>query len=62
MMEKKSKEEIMREMDAAADEAAVELTGLDQTAVKLVASWMKRWYMKAGYKRLGRILTRYAKD
>jgi hypothetical protein len=28
--------------------------------VKLVANWMKRWYAKAGYKRLSRILIELA--
>ena len=55
-MEPKDKDEIMREMDTAAADAQNELVDLDQDAVELVADWWKRWYLKAGHKRLGRVL------
>ena len=49
------------EMDLAAQAAAEELgDGQDYTVADL-ASWWKKWYLRAGHKRLGRILLKYAK-
>ena len=51
-------------MDAAAGEARKELDPKSINAssdpVKLVANWMKKWYARAGYKRLSRILLELA--
>jgi len=46
--------DIMDEMDAAAEQAAKEFQ-VTWTAEEL-AKWLKKWYMKAGYKRLNRII------
>jgi len=48
--------EVMANMQAAADEAAKEFQAT--WTAKEVAVWMKKWYMKAGYKRLCKILLR----
>lgn len=45
-------------MDAAADDAAEELDTLDPEVVKAIASWWARWYLKAGHKRLGRLMVK----
>lgn len=50
------------DMDNAAMEAENELGelhGNNDKAVELVADWLGRYYMKAGYKRLGRVLLEY---
>jgi len=52
---------VLAEMDAAADEAEKELTTLDQAAVSIVAVWWSKWFMKAGHKRLGRLMVKVAK-
>lgn len=57
-MEKKSKEEVAAEMDAAAKVAEGELKKLDKKSVETVAAWVKKHYLKAGYKRLGRLLVK----
>ena len=44
------------EMDKGRDEAAVALARLPQSAVGLVANWWNQWYIKAGHRRLGRLL------
>lgn len=45
-------------MDAAAKEAAAELKSknLDTMPAKDLIAWWTKWYIKAGHKRLGRIL------
>jgi hypothetical protein len=43
-------------MDAAAKEAEKAMKDLDKEAVKVVANWMKAHFIKAGYKRLSRLL------
>ena len=43
-------------MDKARDEAAAALTRMPQDAVRLMADWWNQWYMKAGHRRLGRLL------
>jgi len=55
---------ITADMDAAAEKAEEEFAALADKhtdAIKIVGEWWMRWYMKAGHKRLGRILVRYAK-
>lgn len=41
-------------MDSAAQKAAAELPSF--TTVAEVADWWRRWYLKAGHKRLARLL------
>ncbi len=55
--EVKEKSEIAVEMDAAGKLAAEELKEI-KTAEE-VAAWMKRHYLKAGYKRLSRELMKF---
>lgn len=57
-MEKKSKEQIVKEMDEAAVIAQKELGKLDRKSVEVVSAWVKKHFMKAGYKRLGRLLVK----
>jgi hypothetical protein len=47
-------------MDQAATDAQNELVDMSDEALTIVANWFDRWYMKAGYKRLGRILVEHA--
>lgn len=47
--------------DEAAAVAAVELKTLPPEQVKVVADWWARHYMKAGHKRLGRLLVAISK-
>jgi hypothetical protein len=52
-----SSDDQLREMDAAAGAAKKELLEhLDEWSAKAVAKWWAGWYLKAGHKRLGRIL------
>jgi len=48
----------LEEMDEAAKQAEEDLKNLDQKSVETVANWWISWYMKAGHKRLGRILVK----
>ena len=50
------------EMDSAAMDAEEALAELPVDAVKAVAQWWFDWYMKAGHKRLGRVLVRFHKQ
>jgi hypothetical protein len=52
---------VLAEMDAAAREAEKDLATLDQAAVETIAVWWLKWYMKAGHKRLGRMMVKVAK-
>lgn len=49
------------EMDKAAEVAEKELEGMPQTVVIPLARWFASHYLKAGHKRLGRILVGVAK-
>lgn len=62
MVDKKAQEEILRGMDEAAKQAAEEFKTLPEEAKKIAAAWVRKWYLKAGYKRLGRFLVSYAKE
>ncbi|HDD43691.1 MAG TPA: hypothetical protein ENG63_02360 [Candidatus Desulfofervidus auxilii] len=53
---------IFEEMDKAAENAKEELKNLNEEAVIQVAQWWNKWYLKAGHKRLGRILINYLKE
>ena len=46
----------LEDMDKARDEAAEALARMPQDTVRLMANWWHQWYMKAGHKRLGRLL------
>jgi len=50
------------DMDAAASEAEQDLENLTGEAVVSVAQWFAKWYLKAGHKRLGRILVKISKQ
>jgi hypothetical protein len=54
------KSTVLAEMDAAAVEAEKDLATLDQAAVKTVAAWWSKWFLKAGHKRLGRLMVKIA--
>ena len=62
MVDKKTQEEILRGMDEAAKKAQEDFMTLPGEARKLAATWVRKWYLKAGYKRLGRFLVSYAKE
>ena len=50
-------EEAMRRMDEAASAAHEELArNLEAGSARDLAAWWANWYLKAGHKRLGRIL------
>jgi hypothetical protein len=55
------KDTVLAEMDAAAKEAEKDLASLDQAAVQAIAAWWSKWYLKAGHKRLGRIMVKLSK-
>ena len=49
-------------MDEAAQEASKELlTNIASWTATDVAEWWNRWYMKAGHKRLGRVMVALGK-
>jgi hypothetical protein len=62
MPDKKTTEEILAGMDEAAKLAKVEFEQLPDEVKKQAAAWLRKWYGKAGYKRLGRLLVAYAKE
>ena len=47
-------------MDNAAADAQNDLVDMPDEALTIVANWFKKWYLTAGYKRLGRVITEYA--
>jgi len=49
-------------MEDAATEAENDLSTIPDEVVVPVANWLKKWRMKAGYKRLGRILLEAAEQ
>ena len=55
------KSAVLAEMDAAALEAEKDLATVDSAAIQTVAAWWLKWYLKAGHKRLGRIMVKIAK-
>lgn len=62
MADKKTTEEILRGMDEAAKLAKVDFDQLPEDIKKQASTWLRKWYGKAGYKRLGRLLVGYAKE
>ena len=58
----KDKQALLQQMDKDALAAREELERqLNDRQAKDVAQWWKRWYMKTGHKRLGRILVALSK-
>lgn len=49
-------------LTAAAKEAIADLENLEEAAVKSMAAWWTKWYLKAGHKRLGRLLVDISKQ
>ena len=49
-------------MDNAASDAENDLLEVDEEALRAVANWWKKWFGKAGHKRLGRILLQYSSE
>ena len=62
MNDKRSKEETLKAMDEAAGQAKQDFMTMPEETRRLAAEWVRKWYLKAGYKRLGRFLVGYAKD
>jgi len=61
MINKRPQDEILSGMDEAARQAKEDFDKLPEETKKTVAVWMRKWYLKAGYRRLGRIMVSYAK-
>ena len=53
---------VMQEMDSAAVEAENNLADVSNEAIIEIGKWWNKWYMKAGHKRLGRVLNGYYKE
>jgi hypothetical protein len=53
-------EEVLENMDKAAEVAEEELKDIPIDTVIFVANWWKKHYLKAGHKRLAKILLKYA--
>ncbi len=54
-------EQEKQQMDEAAKDARKELvSNLESWSAKEVAGWWKNWYMRAGHRRLGRLLVELA--
>ncbi|MEO0106706.1 MAG: hypothetical protein ABIL70_06525 [candidate division WOR-3 bacterium] len=62
MAEERVNEELLANMDKAASQAKEEFDKLPEEVKIEFARWMRRWYLKAGYRRLGRIAVNYAKE
>lgn len=62
MVDKETQIQILKGMDEAAEQAKEDFKTLPEETRKLAAVWVKKWYLKAGYKRLGRFLVAYAKE
>jgi hypothetical protein len=52
-------EEVLKNMDEAAETAKTELDKLPPESVKIVAKWWKDNYLKSGHKRLAKLLLSY---
>ncbi|MCX7994997.1 MAG: hypothetical protein N3A65_04390 [candidate division WOR-3 bacterium] len=61
MKETKANEELFAGMDEAAQQAKEEFDQMPDDVKKTFSQWMRKWYLKAGYRRLGRIVVAYAK-
>ncbi len=51
---------ILENMDQSAIDAENDLKNIDIATITVVANWMKNHYLNAGYKRLCKILLKYA--
>jgi hypothetical protein len=60
-MTETDKSNMMAEMDKAAQEAEKELKAMSQHITVPIARWWQKHYLKAGHKRLGRIMVAHAK-
>ena len=49
-------------MDNAAGDAENDLINLPEEVIDTMAEWWGKWYLKAGHKRLGRILVQIYKQ
>jgi hypothetical protein len=54
--------ESQQSMDNAANEAEQELENIPNDMILPVAQWFNKWYLRAGYKRLGKIMVGIAKQ
>ncbi len=61
MKEEKINETVLASMDEAALKAKEEFDQMPEDVKKVIAQWMRKWYLKAGYRRLGRIAVAHAK-
>ena len=62
MTDKTDKEKMYEQMDAAAAEAQAEIQqNFNNWTSKDLARWWLKWYLKAGHKRLGRIVVSLGK-
>lgn len=55
------KNNISADMDKAAAAATADISAEDLAQFVTVGKWVQKWYLKAGYKRLGRTLMELAK-
>jgi hypothetical protein len=53
-------EDTFQQMDNAANEAEKDLENIPNETLLVTARWFKKWYTKAGHKRLGKILVKVA--
>ncbi len=53
-------EEVLKEMDKAADLAEEALKEIDESHVIAIADWWKKNYQQSGHKRLAKVLLKYA--
>ncbi|MEO0184881.1 MAG: hypothetical protein ABIL22_00055 [candidate division WOR-3 bacterium] len=61
MANEKPNEALFVGMDEAAQKAKEEFDQMPEDAKRVLSTWMRKWYLKAGYRRLGRIAVAYAK-
>ncbi|MGQ9665113.1 MAG: hypothetical protein ACUVQ3_07655 [bacterium] len=61
MVENKQNGSLFANMDEAAQMAKEEFDQMPEDVKKVFSTWMRKWYLKAGYRRLGRIAVAYAK-
>jgi|UniRef100_A0A7C4TGU6 hypothetical protein len=61
MKEAGANETLFASMDEAAQQAKAEFDQMPEDVKKTFSIWMRKWYLKAGYRRLGRIVVAYAK-
>lgn len=61
MAEERLNESLFASMDEAAQLAKKEFDQMPEDVKRAFSIWMRKWYLKAGYRRLGRIAVTYAK-